>query len=1053
MSRHELIVGRPGSLLENALADKIMSLKGDDPLRPVVVLVGAHLPGTYLARNLARRGKPHANLRFLTFAKLADVLASGDSRPPCPEGASAALAVDVVRSARDLEYLAPIADFPGFPGAFHSALVETLYAGFDPIRLAENPDVLADLDPADRSRLGEFFALAARHESLVNDRFLTPHGALRAAAERAGRFPGLFGAEEMIVYGFYDLNRLQLRLIEALANAIDLSIFFPCSEAPGWDYARGLFEFFSGLVDETTFLEDSDNHSTDLQILKKRLFAREFDLPREPGDGSFTVIDAAGEVSEAGEIAREILRLVSEDGFAFHEIGVLLRSGDPYLALLSEVFDESGIPYHAVGGLPLTRTTAGRAFAVLAGLANRRFTRRELMDFLLDAPVVSGDEMGFRARLDLWDLFTRNAGIVDHASDWDGRLAALKIDDSQEKEHLASLKKFLSGLFERLEIFQKKNSWSGFSKSFLELTSWLFDETCLGFEEAAACVESLADLDEVTGKVAPGDFFNTLEKSLDGASLKKGSYETSGVTVSSIMEARGVSFRAVFLAGLTDGAFPARPGRDSILLEENRKALNKKIPCGEYPLHSKRALEEEILFAMAVESARERLCITFPRLDADTGRPRNPSYFVKYALDTVAGRRFRFEEFARHPCLRAVGVGRLAPEERDRALAPWEFDLSVVQAAYAGRIEKNSLSYMESSNPLFGDAVRLVRARWKTPGFTEWDGLVGDFSRALPDDAVSPTFLETYARCPFLWFVRYGLGLRELEDPLPASTLDALARGNFFHDAARDAYVELGQRGLLPLSKANAERAAGVAGKIAERAAKRLKRESPGVPPVFLEIEASALVEALKRLVVNEAELDAPAPDGSRWKPFFFEKPFGPRGGGVEIETESGGRVSLAGRIDRLDVSENGRHVRVLDYKTGKKPTKIEGFLGGGLWMQRIVYFLAAEKLANDLDSGDPPEVAESGYYYVNKSLKTKLPIFPILAGQRAEFEESFRAAASTVLGGVSRGEFFHYPGGKNDNCAYCPCAPVCGVSTDRLFEIKMQDPVAAEFIALKEEP
>src|SRR5919109_5259210 len=56
------------------LLDRCRSVRGDDPLAPVTVLVPTHAMGLQLRRRLAADG--YANIRFLTLADLAELLAA-----------------------------------------------------------------------------------------------------------------------------------------------------------------------------------------------------------------------------------------------------------------------------------------------------------------------------------------------------------------------------------------------------------------------------------------------------------------------------------------------------------------------------------------------------------------------------------------------------------------------------------------------------------------------------------------------------------------------------------------------------------------------------------------------------------------------------------------------------------------------------------------------------------------------------------------------------------------------------------------------------------------
>ncbi len=126
------------------------------------------------------------------------------------------------------------------------------------------------------------------------------------------------------------------------------------------------------------------------------------------------------------------------------------------------------------------------------------------------------------------------------------------------------------------------------------------------------------------------------------------------------------------------------------------------------------------------------------------------------------------------------------------------------------------------------------------------------------------------------------------------------------------------------------------------------------VPPRLLwrhTLEAAAQL-ALKALTLDETFLpgtrswtelafgrvdaDATAGDGLPWSP------------GSEVVI-AGTTIRIRGSIDRLDLTAEGKAVRVSDYKTGVEPKKADKIvLGGGTELQRVLYALAARQLLPD---------------------------------------------------------------------------------------------------------
>ena len=191
--------------------------------------------------------------------------------------------------------------------------------------------------------------------------------------------------------------------------------------------------------------------------------------------------------------------------------------------------------------------------------------------------------------------------------------------------------------------------------------------------------------------------------------------------------------------------------------------------------------------------------------------------------------------------------------------------------------------------------------------------------------------------------------------------------------------------------------------------------------------------------------IEAEADDAAGWVPALFEVVFGADRPERPDETAAplvyrlpdGATLNLRGRIDRVDVSPDGRRARVLDYKTGRlRSPKTPNRLARGRALQLPVYRLAVEALLAARGSPDST-VDEAQYYHV---------IGPD-AGTRVRFTRAgwdarradFDLALQTIVDGIRAGRFFQRPGA----CARGPCAfdLACGAERGRWAEAKRADP------------
>jgi ATP-dependent helicase/nuclease subunit B len=171
---------------------------------------------------------------------------------------------------------------------------------------------------------------------------------------------------------------------------------------------------------------------------------------------------------------------------------------------------------------------------------------------------------------------------------------------------------------------------------------------------------------------------------------------------------------------------------------------------------------------------------------------------------------------------------------------------------------------------------------------------------------LSPTALETYLTCPFKYFARQTLRLRERPEA-PQNRLDFLTQGNIVHDTLKRFYSEGGN----------------IAALFEEEFATAL--EENNVPLLYH-------TERLRNQIRDDLEKFA---SDSRWRRQDFtskvEEPFGFR----FDET-----LLLRGKIDRLDTAPDGR-AYVVDYKYSN-PATTRGKLTDENLLQAPLYAMAA---------------------------------------------------------------------------------------------------------------
>ncbi|MBA3672464.1 MAG: PD-(D/E)XK nuclease family protein, partial [Gemmatimonadaceae bacterium] len=214
---------------------------------------------------------------------------------------------------------------------------------------------------------------------------------------------------------------------------------------------------------------------------------------------------------------------------------------------------------------------------------------------------------------------------------------------------------------------------------------------------------------------------------------------------------------------------------------------------------------------------------------------------------------------------------------------------------------------------------------------------------AHPDRAISPSSLETLAKCPLQWFYRYGLGLRAIEEPEYDADrwLDNLQRGSLLHEVFETFTREYqGRQEQIADSDASTRMVS-----IVHDTVIAWRKEIPPPAETVFQAERAEILAAANAFLQMERDRIASG-DRGRW--LHFELGFGREEGAGPFTLPDGRVILTFGRADRVDEMPDGS-LRVIDYKTGKssfylKSAKKAPF-NGGRQLQPALYLAAVESL------------------------------------------------------------------------------------------------------------
>ena len=1071
-----LYLGPYQPFLEEELLSSFLTFRKADPFSPVTVLVPNRALVRHLREELARKNGSVFNLRVLTLHQylleyteekwireearllpesIVPWVLRENAKKIRPKGGGPFAAVDKT---------------PGFPKTLRTTLSELRQGGITTKELAESAKVLGKARDRKRlaEKLAEFAALLEENRKWkANNRWKDREDLY----EDALALPVPEAA--VWTYGFYDASILQQKILQHLCGSRDSQWFIPYEAGhPAFEYAKPFVEWAGKLGKVEKVGKWKSEKGTALGRLQDNLFktqdtphpdplpqgARETNSPSPStgegrDEGGFDSSDVKiflcpGEPREMREAVRAVTEEAERRKSPFSQCGLILRQFETYRRMITPAFEGQQVPLAKKPSIYLMETPEAKAFLLLLECFQSEFPRETLMDFLASPNL---DSEGFGVREEdwnphLWDQASKEASVVEGEGAWIDRLKEYEKPKSGkssfEEEDFstvdsASLSAFrvkvLQTLFDARHRFDKEKNWVGKTAVLFDLAEKIFVKSDAK-EELKTLRRGVEILSHESFTVEKDELGALLSGLMEEVKIPWKAPEAGGVEVSDLMQARGVPFDVLLLPGLVEQGFPRVPRPDPLLLDEERRILNERFSGkAKVPEKTEGRLEEKLLFLLAVRGARKCVILTASHLHPGTGAPRVPSSYLHETLRAVTGeRQTKWED---SPYVRKVAVSDWVRDSGETRVDDLEEVLSRFQEAREGN-PLTAQAYA-AQKPFFDEARKLLKERQGSRKFTPYDGVFQDPAAveklrqdySLKAKTLSASRLETYAACPLRYFYRYVLGLQVHPEPERVFQLDPAEKGNLMHSILEETLARGKKDGWL--KDREGEKAAQALAEETQKAFRQFEKDGvTGSQALWHWSQFSLsrdLQRALKKVLADE-----------EWTPVDFEKAFG-RKGQPEVAFETpAGTFRLEGFMDRVDLSADGKHLRVVDYKSGNKEGFKKDSVKEGTKIQMPLYLWACRTLY--------PGVAPQEAVYEFLTAKGDYGSIGFDASDWKKVEEPLKALLATAAEAVEQGLF---PAAAN-GCEKCDYRLLCGPGVEKRGEKKKDDPKVGEYFKLE---
>lgn len=844
-----------------------------------------------------------------------------------------------------------------------------------------------------RYKLNDIALIMETYCALMENKFSDSLDDLSRLAEKLDEHP-FFKGKTVIFDGFKGFTVQERNVIGRILRGADNVYVTLCAEGMGGAQERGLFSpaektarqlvaiagKYGCPVASPEKLHGSGRFAArSLEYLEKSVFrpgAKPFSEPAP----EIHIVSAANIYEEAKFAACEIMKLVRNKKCRFGEITVISRGLELYDGIIDPVFDKYGIPYfydlrQGIASHPLMALVQSLLCVITTGYRQEyilRYLKTGLAGFSLE------EVSALENYLLMWDI----KGEEMWSGEWTGNPKGFGAESTDETA--CELEK-LNVLRERIyiqvsQLRKKMESGSKVKVLYDFLCSIGVDraageacrklessgETRLAGEYAAIWGKFVAMLDQIDmaslgEPLSLSEFADVVSLTIENTDLGSIPPTLDAVTIGDAERIRTQGAGYVFVIGLAEGIFPRKAAPSGVISDsERRRLINLGIELS--PPAEEQALDERFYAYKAMTAASNAIYLTYPRADA-SGRALRPSYFLPAVKKILPGCDIR-DDALRDPIdmitnkktafdLLAQNYGGATPlfsslKEVFAAIPEYKSRAAAVETAAAGR-------RLEFSNPitakkLYGETMR-----------------------------VSPSSVETFGQCRFLYFCRYGIRAA----PRKRAELAAPEIGTVIHFVLERLLSQTMEQGLEEIPEDTLR-----------RMTEKLLKEFADVYLGGLDNKTERfrflfgrLSETVVRLVEHMAEEFAQ----SGFKPVDFELLISPESGvkPYEIKISDGGRLLVGGKVDRVDIMKLGgkTYLRVVDYKTGVKNFNLSDLLYG-LNLQMFIYLFT---LCENSGERYGKDVVPAGVLYVPAKK-------PSLTALRSEPEGSVKKRADKQL-------------------------------------------------------
>ena len=794
-----------------------------------------------------------------------------------------------------------------------------------------NPQMLRDaINLTDsqslKNKLHDLAIIYEQYDLLIAERFLDPADSLTKLFDILESY-NYFKEKNVFIDGFAGFTGQQYNIIDrALTQADDVYVTFTNDTSSTKEYdlftnirsavlqIEKIANSHNVKITQSVFLDKSFYKTESIDKVRKLLYNQAI----EPiNDENVVICKAKTIFDEAEFVARNIRKLVRTQNYRFKDFAIITRDTDKYAQAIEYACLKNKVNCFFDKKIPLVSFPLSTA--ALSAIKALDYSTENILRFHKSGiGILSNDEISTLENYTLiWNL---NGKIW--LNEWDMDVRGFVIDEpnAKNKKYISEINRIREKAINPLIKF--KNSFKDNAKNMATAIMNLFEESNANTTLKNICNDFSNDLFTSDFlKKGYDDFLNILDSLVmcygnqrlsktefyDALNLALTRHEIGLIpqTVDQVIFGQADHIytsnpKIVFVLGANQGVFPKSMNNSGVFaIKERKKLINLGLEIEDNEIFS--SIDENYLVYC-------NLCSPFEKL------------YISYATQTLKGEALTPSSFV------LTLLEDLKPKTLEEPISTFsqenmpETQLSAF-SEFCRRLHNNDNSY-ELGKVLGSDAdnlIDIISNNTKTISKESALNLYGN------DISMSATKFDTFNRCKFSFFCKYGLRLQKLQ---PAD-FNVLQRGTIVHYVL-ERIISTYKEKIKDFSKEKCDSLCDFY--INEYLGSVVGYNS--IKNARYDFLISKISRSLKEVVFQIAKEFAQ----SDFVPTHCELKIGGKDGLPLTFDYDNGKVIFTGSIDRVD--EYNGYIRIIDYKTGSKSFKLPDTLFG-LNLQMLIYLYA----------------------------------------------------------------------------------------------------------------